>query len=388
MRTVHRLLSIALGTAVAVAATAQPVIRKPVPAPTTPMPELPPALFDNALAIGGNDINARQAETRMTVEVRVNGRGPYRFVVDSGADSSVVGLRIARDLRLPIGTPTILNSTTATSRVDRVMVDELTVGQSRIGNLELPALSETDVGADGLIGIDALVEQRLMMDFEKDVIKVEDARRPAEIINGEIVVRARRQRGQLILTQVGAAGLPIEAVVDTGSQVTIGNLALRDKLIRGNRDKFTSVEATGVTGVTIMLQMARVGEIRLGSVTLRNVPIAFADAPPFKVFGLSDQPALLLGTDLLATFRRVSLDFRARKVRFQLRKCGSVGSLHQHQLKLVRAALVERQRGLPPHLKRFSRARPAATPSAAPGISPARRHRRPVPRWRSGHCAG
>jgi hypothetical protein len=58
-------------------------------------------------------------------------------------------------------------------------------------------------------------------------------------------------------------------------------------------------------------------------VTLRDVPIAFADLPPFKVFGLDKQPALLLGTDILETFRRVSLDFRARKVRFQLRRCGS-----------------------------------------------------------------
>ncbi len=40
-----------------------------------------------------------------------------------------------------------------------------------------------------------------------------------------------------------------------------------------------------------------------------------------------DEPALLLGTDLLETFRRVSLDFRSRKVRFQLRKCGTTGIL-------------------------------------------------------------
>jgi len=55
------------------------------------------------------------------------------------------------------------------------------------------------------------------------------------------------------------------------------------------------------------------------------VPMACADVPPFKLFGLHDQPALLLGTDLLETFRRISLDFKARKVRFQLRKCGEQG---------------------------------------------------------------
>ncbi len=175
-----------------------------------------------------------------------------------------------------------------------------------------------------MIGIDALVEQRLMMDFEKRVIKAEDARVPVKMVSGEIVVTARRRRGQLILTEVTAAGLPVEAVIDTGSEITIGNLKLRDRLIRGNRKKFTTIKATGVTGVTIDLQVARIDELRVGSITLRNVPIAFADLPPFTVFGMDDEPALLLGTDLLDTFRRVSLDFRARKVRFQLRKCGSI----------------------------------------------------------------
>ena len=47
--------------------------------------------------------------------------------------------------------------------------------------------------------------------------------------------------------------------------------------------------------------------------------------PPFKLFGLWREPSLLLGTDILENFRRVSLDFRARKVRFQLRSCKTEG---------------------------------------------------------------
>jgi hypothetical protein len=289
------------------------------------MAPLPPAEIDNTLAIGGEDITARKIRTRMTVEVNVNGRGPYRFLVDSGADSSVVGQRIAAELKLPIGTQVKLNGMTGSAIVGRVLVDELTVGPTTIRDLEIPALAERDLGGEGMIGIDALVHQRLMMDFEKRIIKVEDAKTPAIVLDGEIVVRAYRRRGQLILTQVTAAGYPIEAVVDTGSEITIGNLALRDKLIRGNKDKFVTVAATGVTGVTMELQLARIGELKLGPVTLKNVPIAFADVPPFEVFGLSGQPSLLLGTDLLETFRRVSLDFRARKVRFQLKRCKSTG---------------------------------------------------------------
>jgi hypothetical protein len=119
--------------------------------------------------------------------------------------------------------------------------------------------------------------------------------------------------------------VPLDAVIDTGTEITIGNLALRDLLIRGNRDKFIEVPVVGVTGVTQKLQVARIGELQLGPITISDVPMAFADVPPFKLFGLSDQPALLLGTDLLETFRRISLDFKDRKVRFQLRKCKPQG---------------------------------------------------------------
>ena len=305
------------------AATAEPPrISRPRPAPsTTPnVLPLPPAQFDNSLAIGGKDVKARAIDTRLSVDVQVNGRGPYHFLVDSGADTSAVGLRIAHDLELPLGTPVIVDGMTSRDLVDRVKVAALTLGPTTVRNLELPALREMDLGGDGLVGIDALVEQRLMMDFEKHLIKVEDASIPLKIEPGDIVITAKRKRGQLILTEVRAARFRLDAVIDTGSEITIGNSALREKLLSKGA-KFWEVEAIGVTGVKTKLQLARIDQLKLGPVTLLDVPIAFADVPPFKLFGIADEPALLLGTDILQTFRRVSLDFRSRRVRFQLRRC-------------------------------------------------------------------
>ena len=298
--------------------------KKPID-PQYKMPELTPAQIDDALAIGGEDIDAKKVRSRMTVAVQVNGKGPYRFVVDSGADSSVVGTRMAKLLQLPAGRPVLLNGMTESRQVDRVLVDSFQIGESTFSNMELPALREDHLGGDGMIGIDALVEQRLMMDFEKRTIKVEDAQKPAARMDGEIVVTARRRRGQLILTQVTTNKRPVDAVIDTGSEITIGNLALRDRLWRKDPSKFETIGVTGVTGVKVDLQIARVAELRVGTILMRDVPIAFAEVPPFAVCGLSDQPAMLLGTDILETFRRVSLDFRARKVRFQLKRCARSG---------------------------------------------------------------
>ena len=198
---------------------------------------------------------------------------------------------------------------------------ELSFGPSSVRDLQLPALKELDLGGEGLLGIDALVMQRLMMDFEKKIIQVEDASKPYKAAPGEIVITARRQHGQLILTKVKAGDLPLDAVIDTGTEITIGNMALRNKLIRNNRRSFITIETIGVTGKPMTLELARVGMLEIGPVVLRDIPMAFADVPPFKLFGLLEEPAILLGTDLLEHFRRVSLDFKTRKVRFQLRRC-------------------------------------------------------------------
>ncbi len=77
---------------------------------------------------------------------------------------------------------------------------------------------------------------------------------------------------------------------------------------------------TAVTGEQIVAQGAFVDEIGIGKARLRNVTIVFADLAPFRLFGLADRPALLLGTDLLSFFGRVGLDFGRRRVRFQMRQ--------------------------------------------------------------------
>ena len=90
--------------------------------------------------------------------------------------------------------------------VDRVKVEQLTLGPTTVSNLEVPALREADLGGDGMIGIDALVRQRLMMDFENHLIRVEDARMSDAALLRRDRRHRQRQRGQLILTQVRAAG--------------------------------------------------------------------------------------------------------------------------------------------------------------------------------------
>ena len=56
----------------------------------------------------------------------------------------------------------------------------------------------------------------------------------------------------------------------------------------------------------------------IAGVGFHQLPIAFADVAPFRKFGLTKEPALMLGMDALRLFRHVDVDFANREVRFSL----------------------------------------------------------------------
>lgn len=297
-------------------AFAQPAAAPPGEA----QPKIPSATLDDSLEISG-DALAAELGTRMFVDARVNGHGPYRFLVDSGADRSVVGAALAERLKLPVESKVLLQGMAGPSEVGTVFVDTLTLGSSTINAVTAPALPERFLGAQGIIGIDALAEQRLLLDFDARTVTIEDRRKPSTRLEGEIVVTARRRKGQLILTQASVGGGRIFAVIDTGSDITVGNLALQRKVFLGRHPpEARKITLVSVTGQSFEAQLAVLPEVRIGGVVLQNVQVAFADAPPFALFGLDTAPSLLLGTDLLKSFRRLSLDFGNRRVRFQLRR--------------------------------------------------------------------
>jgi len=279
-----------------------------------------PATIDNTLEVTGEPVAAREVNSRMQVDVLIDNKGPFRFFVDSGADRSVIGFNLAQRLGLPAGPDVILHSTGSAQQTHTVHIDTLRVGTSTIHDISAPALPERFLGGGGMLGIDALIDQRLTIDFDKRTVIVQDAqRREASSGPDEIVIVARRRKGQLILTQAHAQGTQIAAVIDTGTEITVGNSALRAKLMRRNRVPVMTTTLISVTGDQIPADLLSVPEIHIGDLVLHNVLIAFSDVPPFKLFGLEHEPAILLGSDILSSFRKVSLDFRRRKVRFTLR---------------------------------------------------------------------
>lgn len=257
---------------------------------------------------------------RMTVPVSVGGSGPYQFLVDTGSERTVISKELARQLRLSSGRSAVLHSVMGANNIDTVHIPHLQVSSNTLSIVDAPALGASNIGADGMLGIDSLRSQRVMFDFKSKTMSITPSNRPLERIDGDtIVVRARSRGGRLIFTQAKIDGKRVSVIVDTGSQVTIANLALQKLLSKkGHVAIPETVTIESVTGEQMSANVTRVAQVELGGVTLTDLSIAFADAHIFRQLDLDDRPALLLGMNAMKAFDRISIDFAAKKVRFVL----------------------------------------------------------------------
>ncbi|HYC95306.1 MAG TPA: retroviral-like aspartic protease family protein [Sphingomicrobium sp.] len=257
---------------------------------------------------------------RMTVPVSVAGQGPYNFLVDTGSERTVISRELANRLRLTGGRAAILHSVMGANDVKTVHIPHLKVSSNVISVIDAPALSASNIGADGMLGVDSLRSQRVLFDFKAKTMSITPSNQPLDRMDGDtIVVRARVRNGRLIFTQAKIDGRKISVIVDTGSEVTIANMAMQKMLTkRGHSLLADGVMIESVTGEQMSARVARVPEIELGGVKLRDLSVAFADAHIFRQLKLDDKPALLLGMNAMKAFDRISIDFAAKKVRFVL----------------------------------------------------------------------
>ena len=296
------------------AAAIPPQLAPPVDAAT-----VQPAKTDDG---GSTAMRLDPQEQRMTVAVTIDGAGPFRFIVDSGATRTVISSRLAALLGLPTDAPVSLHSVGGETTVPTVRIAALGLGAMPARPVVAPVLDEANLGAAGILGIDALAGKKVVIDLLANRMTVEpsDLRVAKAVGQDEIVVTARRKYGQLVLVDADAAGQPIYAVVDTGSMVTIANGKLQSRLIRRRRITPQSVYITDVTGTKVAAIYASVSDIRLSNWHVKDVDVAFSDAHCFERFGLSNKPAMLLGMDMMRSFRRVSIDFKRRTVRLMRRR--------------------------------------------------------------------
>ncbi len=305
------------------APVAPPAVLAPAAAPVaTPTDALvePGMASDIVPFIQPFDLDATR---RMSVKVMVGGKGPFAFLVDTGAERTVIARELAARLGLVEGAKLRLATIGGSAIVPSFRVAALQMSDLHLAAVEAPAFFGRHIGAAGLIGVDMLETRRVLIDFRKETMQILETRRRAQPIirdDDAIVVTARNSAGRLILSDARLNGKRIDVIVDTGAQTSVGNLALQ-KLVadrRANRLPFTPTILGAVTGEAVPAMQTAIKRIVINGMDVNDLPVSFADSQAFRALGLNDRPALLLGMDSLSLFDRVEIDFPNRRVVFDL----------------------------------------------------------------------
>ena len=294
----------------------------PVAAPVDTV--LPEAVEPGSAAPLGSDAllfaspTTRDHIGRVVVPVMVNGQGPFRFIVDTGANHSTISPRLVRELGLKPAEEAsiILDGITGTAKVSFVTIDRLQAGDLTMGSTDLPVVwAPVMAGADGILGAAGLTEKSLQIDFQRNRVAISRGVESAVRANSTRIHGLRLIPGLITLaTRVG--GVQVRAVIDTGAERTLGNLALRDAL-RARRLHGVLAQMTSVYGATKEVELGEIliaPTIVIDTLRINDVAIVFGEFHIFKVWGMQDQPAMIIGMDVLGTVASLSIDFKNQDV--------------------------------------------------------------------------
>ncbi len=265
-------------------------------------------------------LRTRSDSTLLAAEVKVNGK-PYRFIVDTGAERSVVSDTLANELGLPKVGRANVQGVIRNIATDLVSVKQLDYGSFSKQDMVMPIIPRVLLKADGFLGLDVINNTRVTFDFRHQELRIERSKSyfgPERSDTQIIVIHAPGKAGRLRSNQCTVDHVHAVAFIDTGAEVSIGNKALQNALKPDTHPELTPVTLTGVTGGEAVGRLVPIKQIKIEELLFTDGNIVISDAPNFDDWGLSDKPAVLIGMDYMRQFASVAIDYRRKEIRFEL----------------------------------------------------------------------
>jgi predicted aspartyl protease len=250
---------------------------------------------------------------RVVASVMIDGKGPFRFIIDTGANHSAMSPELAAVLRLRPSTQEAIRVTgiTGTAEVSSVPIDTLRAGDLVIANTRFPVIqSPIMAGADGILGAAGLRDETLLVDFRHNRVAIMRSRGHS-VPWSYTRVWATRLEGGLLSIPGEVGDVHVTAIIDTGSQHTLGNLALYQALYARERGKgkYLAADVYGATKQVGNGKLQMAPTIDLGAIKIGGVALVFGNFHIFQAWGMTARPAMILGMDVLGTVNGFAIDF-------------------------------------------------------------------------------
>jgi hypothetical protein len=284
-----------------------------------PIPIRPPVLVEDQ---GPRYVapNTLDRIGRIWAPVMINGKGPFRLVLDTSGNSSAVMASVAERLGIPLqeSNKTKLIGVTGTAVVSRINVDSMDVGEISLGGGMLPVVPDAFGGAEGVLAPKGFADKRIFIDFRNDQITIARSNgRAAEA--GYTRVPFTPDRNQLLMFDIRVGGVKTKAILSTGGERTIGNNALREALLKRAREG----KEESIIGVTLDVekgQSVAVPPVILGDLVFKNLRITFADTAIFEQWKLSKEPAMLICMDVIGSLDALVIDYKMQELHLRPRR--------------------------------------------------------------------
>jgi len=256
----------------------------------------------------------------ITVNVTVNGKGPYDFVVDSGATITAAFQNLADEHAFTPANraPIRILGLVGVESLPAVNIGEVVVAGQRMDKhvgVVLPDWEESRRTPGGVLGLDFLTRYNVHFDADERVIRLYNRQNLVEDLpRGWSNTRMRADdfasgAGTLYRITVNMHGRRMQCIVDLGASGTLMNYRALRRLLSGvffNQSRETGF-STGsrLRDIFDHIEIARrvrVGTVKIAGAQWRKPVLVVFDAPIFEELGVDKMPFCLVGTDLMAEY--------------------------------------------------------------------------------------
>lgn len=240
------------------------------------------------------------------VEVEIQGEGPFRMLLDTGAMATAIDADLAEELGLAVVGQTTLGdpSNPAAHTANLVEVEELAIGDVVFYDFEAVAWdrpealrrSTTDGSSTrGIVGLPLFAGCLMTLDYQNAQLSLSEGELPEP--DGKQVLATSRTPEGIILFPIEVAGTSMQAHLDSGNPQTLllpGRFEEMMPLVEGSKRTGRGMRASGPVEFTV----ARLdGDLHIGDLILARPEIRFDE----KITGANLGFSMLKG-------RRLTLD--------------------------------------------------------------------------------
>ena len=263
----------------------------------------------------------KDAAGRSVALIHINGQGPFRFIIDTGANRSVISASLAAQLGLAPSGEGVVHSIDSETPATLVKVDSLSFGNLRLSQGDTPVLDGPMLADQhGLLGVDGMAGRLLHIDFTKHCVEIYES--PAQMpTQGWLSVPARMRFGTMLVVEGDIMGVKVNVLIDTGAEISLANERFRDALRRvfAHTVEYRNGHAFTFGRPLQLEKTIWIPSLRLGRAINGSVAASIGNFHLFDVWGLQDEPTLLIGMDVLASAREMAIDYENGIVLFRER---------------------------------------------------------------------